>query len=61
MSHSIVTDRLRAWFTGLPLLLLLPVGRSLLAESANYSHYGNSWHKRHDPDFIVSRFVATTK
>ncbi|MEQ1743007.1 MAG: LPS export ABC transporter periplasmic protein LptC [Candidatus Nitrotoga sp.] len=64
MNHSLVIDRLRAWLAGLPLLLLL----LLLLLAATY------WlnlqvqplpvipdsSKRHDPDFIVNKFVATT-
>ena len=65
MNHSLVIDRLRAWLAGLPLLLLLLL---LLLLAATY------WlnqqvqplpvipdsSKRHDPDFIVNKFVATT-
>jgi lipopolysaccharide export system protein LptC len=64
MNHSLVIDRLRAWLAGLPMLLLL----LLLLLAATY------WlnqqvqplpimpdsSKRHDPDFIVNKFVATT-
>ncbi|MDO9101919.1 MAG: LPS export ABC transporter periplasmic protein LptC [Candidatus Nitrotoga sp.] len=61
MSHSVVTDRLRAWFTGLPLLLLLLLAAAYwLSQQLQPLPVIPDSSKRHDPDFIVSRFVATT-
>ncbi|MEO6422923.1 MAG: LPS export ABC transporter periplasmic protein LptC [Candidatus Nitrotoga sp.] len=62
MNYSIVIDRLRAWFSGLPLLLLLlllAVAYWLNQQVQPLPSTPDS-SKRHDPDFIVSRFVATT-
>ena len=59
MNHSIVTDRLRAWFTGLPLLLLLGAVYWLSQQLQPLPVIPDS-SKRHAPDFIVNRFVATT-
>lgn len=60
MSHSIVTDRLRAWFTGLPLLLLLLAAVYWLSQQLQPLPVIPDSSKRHAPDFIVNRFVATT-
>ena len=60
MNHSIVTDRLRAWFTGLPLLLLLLGAVYWLSQQLQPLPVIPDSSKRHAPDFIVNRFVATT-
>lgn len=62
MNHSIVIDRLRAWFAGLPLLLLLILLAAAywLNQQVQPLPFTPDSSKRHDPDFIVSKFVATT-
>ena len=60
MNHLIVTDRLRAWFTGLPLLLLLLGAVYWLSQQLQPLPVIPDSSKRHAPDFIVNRFVATT-
>ena len=60
MNHSIVIDRLRAWLTGFPLLLLLLGAAYWLNQQVQPLPSTPDSSKRHDPDFIVSKFVATT-
>jgi len=61
MNHSTVIDRLRAWITGLPLLLLLMLAAAYwLNQQIQPLPFTPDNSKRHDPDFIVSKFVATT-
>ncbi len=60
MNYSVVIDRLRAWFTGVPLLLLLLAAAYWLNQQVQPLPSPPDSSKRHDPDFIVSKFVATT-
>jgi len=61
MNHSTIIERLRAWFTGLPLLLLLLLAAAYwLNQQIQPLPFTPDNSKRHDPDFIVSKFVATT-
>ncbi|CAH1076406.1 LPS export ABC transporter periplasmic protein LptC [Candidatus Nitrotoga sp. 1052] len=62
MNYSIVIDRLRAWLAGLPLLLLLLLLAAAywLNQQVQPLPFTPDSSKRHDPDFIVSKFVATT-
>jgi lipopolysaccharide export system protein LptC len=60
MNYSVVIDRLRAWFTGVPLLLLLLAVAYWLNQQVQPLPSPPDISKRHDPDFIVSKFVATT-
>lgn len=60
MNYSVVIDRLRAWFTGVPLLLLLLAAAYWLNQQVQPLPSAPDSNKRHDPDFIVSKFVATT-
>lgn len=60
MNHSIIIDRLRAWFAGLPLLLLLLAAAYWLNQQVQPLPFTPDSNKRHDPDFIVNTFVATT-
>ncbi len=60
MNYSVVIDRLRAWFTGVPLLLLLLAVAYWLNLQVQPLRSAPDSSKRHDPDFIVSKFVATT-
>lgn len=59
MNHSIIMDRLRAWLIVLPLLLLLGAAYWLNQQVQPLPFKPDS-SKRHDPDFIVNKFVATT-
>lgn len=60
MNHSVVIDRLRAWFTGLPLILVLLGAAYWLNQQVQPLPPTPDSSKRHDPDFIVSKLVATT-
>ncbi|CAH1385821.1 LPS export ABC transporter periplasmic protein LptC [Candidatus Nitrotoga sp. M5] len=62
MKHSLLIDRLRAWLTGLPqlLLLLLLAAAYWLNQQVQPLPLIPDSSKRHDPDFIVSEVVATT-
>jgi len=62
MKHSLFIDRLRAWLTGLPqlLLLLLLAAAYWLNQQVQPLPFTPDNSKRHDPDFIVSEVVATT-
>ncbi len=64
MNHSLVIDRLRAWLAGLPmllvLLLLLLAATYWLNQQVQPLPIMPDSSKRHDPDFIVNKFVATT-
>ena len=62
MKHSLPIDRLRAWLTGLPqlLLLLLLAAAYWLNQQVQPLPVVPDSGKRHDPDFIVSEVVATT-
>lgn len=58
MNHSILIDRLRAWLIVLPLLLLLGAIYWLNLQVQPLPVKTDS-NMRHDPDFIISKFVAT--
>ena len=62
MTHSRLIDRLRAWLTGLPqlLLLLMLAAAYWLNQQVQPLPFTPDSSKRHDPDFIVSEVVATT-
>ena len=60
MNYSVVIDHLRAWFTGVPLLLLLLAAAYWLNQQVQPLPSAPDSSKRHAPDFIVSKFVATT-
>lgn len=62
MNHSHLIDRLRAWLTGLPqlLLLLLLAATYWLNQQVQPLPFTPDSSKHHDPDAIVSEVVATT-
>lgn len=64
MNHAHFIDRFRAWFASLPLplllLLLLLAATYWLDQQIQPLPVVPDSSKRHDPDFIVSKFVATT-
>jgi lipopolysaccharide export system protein LptC len=59
MTPSGLLDRLRAWLPLLPLLLLL-AGVYWLSQQVRPLPVKPDASKRHDPDYIVSNFSATT-
>ncbi len=59
MNNPTTLDRLRAWSALLPLLLLLAAAYWLNQQVQPLPTIPDS-SKRHDPDFIVSQFSATT-
>ena len=54
-----IWQRLREWWSLLPLLLLLGA-TYWLDQQVHPVHLKNDDNKRHDPDFSISKFVATT-
>lgn len=62
MNPPRLIDRLRAWLTGLPqlLLLLMLAATYWLNQQVQPLPLTPDSSKRHEPDFIVSEVVATT-